>query len=91
METQKTGPGGIDVMTALRAELELAERKAWESLARYKFQMFGYWAAIWVHHNRIIARVTGTRPSPNPWAGLAKQAKGLMRAIAIIEAGEATQ
>ena len=30
-----------------------AERKAWDSLARYKFQMFGYWAAIWVHLNAL--------------------------------------
>lgn len=34
-------------------ELSVAEVKAWDSLSRYKFQMFGYWAAIWVHLNRI--------------------------------------
>jgi len=49
----------------LAHELEVAERKAWESLARYKFQMFGYWAAIWVHLNRI-----GGFRRPNPWAAL---------------------
>lgn len=37
----------------LLAELDIAEKKAWDSLSRYKFQMFGYWAAIWVHLNRI--------------------------------------
>ena len=37
----------------LEAHLEEAEQKAFDSLARYKFQMFGYWAAIWVHLNRI--------------------------------------
>ena len=26
-------------------ELDEAERKAWDSLGRYKFQMFGYWNA----------------------------------------------
>ena len=26
----------------LRAEMDEAEHKAWDSLARYKFQMFGY-------------------------------------------------
>lgn len=31
-----------------------AETKALDSLARYKFAMFGYWAGIWVHLNRII-------------------------------------
>lgn len=34
-------------------ELDEAERKAIDSLSRYKFQMFGYWAAIWVHLNRV--------------------------------------
>jgi hypothetical protein len=38
-----------------------AEAKAIDSLARYKFQMFGYWAAIWVHLNRISG---AKRPSP---------------------------
>lgn len=45
----------IDGATRNRLERDLdeAEAKAWDSLARYKFQMFGYWAAIWVHLNRI--------------------------------------
>lgn len=38
---------------ALRPALEEAEHKAWDSLGRYKFQMFGYWAGIWVHLNRV--------------------------------------
>jgi hypothetical protein len=37
----------------LLIELDTAERKAIDSLARYKFAMFGYWAGIWVHLNRI--------------------------------------
>ena len=45
----------------LTREIELAEQKAWDSLARYKFQMFGYWAAIWVHLNRISGE---KRPNP---------------------------
>lgn len=47
-----------------------AEAKAWESLARYKFQMFGYWAAIWVHLNRISGQ-----QRPNPWSGLVVAAR----------------
>lgn len=42
-----------DIEAALRADLQEAEDKAWDALARYKFQMFGYWAAIWVHLNRV--------------------------------------
>lgn len=45
----------------LLAELDEAERKAIDSLARYKFAMFGYWAGIWVHLNRISGV---NRPSP---------------------------
>ncbi len=37
----------------LRHELDEAERRAWRALKGYKFQMFGYWAAIWVHLNRV--------------------------------------
>ena len=52
------------------AELELAERKAWDALGRYKFQMFGYWAAIWVHLNRL-----GGFKRKNPWKSLVLQAR----------------
>lgn len=54
-----------DWRATLLAELEEAELKAWDSLARYKFQMFGYWAAIWVHLNRV-----GGFKRPNPWKQL---------------------
>ncbi len=37
----------------IELEMAIAEKKAWDSLARYKFQMFGYWAAIWVHLNQL--------------------------------------
>ncbi len=45
----------------LSKEIDVAEQKAWDSLARYKFHMFGYWAAIWVHLNRISGE---NRPNP---------------------------
>lgn len=34
-------------------ELREAERKAWLSLSRYKFWMFGYYAARWVFLSRF--------------------------------------
>jgi len=46
----------------LEMELCEAEAKAWRSLASYKFMMFGYWAAIWVHLNHI-----GKFKRPNPF------------------------
>ena len=42
-------------------EIQDAAAKAIDSLARYKFAMFGYWAGIWVHLNRIEG---SKRPSP---------------------------
>ena len=45
----------------LDKEIANAEAKALDALARYKFQMFGYWAAIWVHMNRLDG---GKRPNP---------------------------
>jgi hypothetical protein len=54
----------------LEAHLNEAETKAWDSLARYKFQMFGYWAAIWVHLNRI-----GHFKRKNPFRGLVNAAR----------------
>lgn len=54
----------------LAAELAEAEKKAWGALSRYKFAMFGYWAAIWVHLNRI-----GGFKKKNPWRGLVDWAR----------------
>jgi len=53
--------------------LEEVEMKALKSLAGYKFQMFGYWASIWVHLNRLFPR-SGER-RPNPFRHLVKVAK----------------
>lgn len=52
-------------MNSMEAEICEAEIKAIESLAKYKFMMFGYWASIWVHLNRIN-RISGDR-RPNPF------------------------
>jgi len=32
---------------------EEAKKKAFDSLAGYKFYMFGYWAATWVQMNKL--------------------------------------
>ena len=45
----------------LKEDIQEAADKAIDSLARYKFMQFGYWAAIWVHLNRIEGQ---RRPSP---------------------------
>lgn len=54
----------------LRLEMQEAERKAFDSLARYKFLMFGYWAGVWVNLNNI-----GGYKRPNPFAALVAEAR----------------
>lgn len=58
----------------LEHELADAETKAWDALSRYKFWMFGYWAAIWVHLNRV-----GRFHRPNPWLSIVRAAKAEMK------------
>lgn len=48
-------------MTEIEKHILEAETKALDSLARYKFVMFGYWAGVWVHLNKIEGK---KRPSP---------------------------
>lgn len=60
----------METSRRLVEEMDRAELKAWESLGRYKFLMFGYWAAVWVHYNRI----SGTS-RPNPWKDLVRRAR----------------
>jgi hypothetical protein len=62
----------------LNHEIDEAADKAIESLARYKFMMFGYWAGVWVHLNRI----EGTR-RPSPF-------KALVHAARVIREGGTT-
>jgi hypothetical protein len=66
-----------DAYHRLKDHLAEAEAKAWDSLGKYKFQMFGYWAAIWVHLNRI-----GGFKRPNPWRQLVKFARENARTCA---------
>lgn len=51
----------------LSDEIDEAARKAIDALAGYKFAMFGYWAGIWVHLNRIEGK-----KRPNPFKDLVK-------------------
>jgi len=53
---------------------EEAYVKAIDALARYKFMMFGYWAAIWVYLNRV-----DTKKENNPFKGLVEKARQIQR------------
>lgn len=56
----------------LKHALAEAERKAWDSLSRYKFLMFGYHAAQFVTLNRLNRQ---DKRLPNPFRGLVKFAR----------------
>lgn len=57
-------------------ELDQAELEAWKNLARYKFWMFGYFAARWVFLNRMLGA-----KRPNPFKSLVLLARGVMLAL----------
>lgn len=52
-----------------------AEKKAWDSLARYKFLMFGYYAARWVTLNKILVDCGYVGEVKNPFKGLVDLAR----------------
>lgn len=65
-----------DVHARLNAKLAECERKAWDSLARYKFLMFGYWAAQWV-----MARGLAESKRPNPFRELVTLARSKLKEV----------
>lgn len=58
---------------ALLRELDLAEKKALDAMARYKFWTFCYNAAWWVKLNRL----SGAK-RPNPFLPFVKLARDLI-------------
>jgi hypothetical protein len=67
----------FSVTVKIEAERDIAEHKAIVSLSRYKFQQFGYWAAIWVHLNRLCER---RKANPfGEFVALARQRQNLRR------------
>ena len=51
-----------------------AYETAIDSLARYKFMMFGYWAAIWVHLNNL-----DDNKEANPFKGIVTCARNMQK------------
>lgn len=52
--------GSLDAAECLANVIQArdeAEVKAWDSLARYKFEMFGYWASSWVKFNQALPKL----------------------------------
>lgn len=69
-ETQSKLENALSQERKLQIELNEAESKAIDALSRYKFTMFGYWAGIWVHLNKIEGN-----KRPNPFKGFVVLAK----------------
>lgn len=61
-------------MKALAEHKQEAFEQAIDSLARYKFMMFGYWSAIWVHLNQL-----DENKEPNPFRPLVTAAREIQR------------
>ena len=54
----------------IEVERDEAIYKAFDALGRYKFMQFGYWAAIYVHLNRLCRK-----HRENPFRFLVKYAR----------------
>jgi len=53
-----------------------SERKAFDSLGRYKFEMFGYWSSTWVKYNQLAFDMgIINKKNPNPFKCLVNEAK----------------
>ncbi len=72
-------PPEENMLQRLSRELDEAEHKAHTALAGYKFILFGYWAAIWVHLNQISGAKKGNpfKPYVDLAARLQKKGKTL--------------
>jgi hypothetical protein len=62
----------------LNRALDEAERRAWDSLSRYKFLLFGYYAAQHVTLNKLNSKKT---KRPNPFKNLVKLARDHKQAL----------
>ena len=60
----------IDYEERIKERMAEAERKAWDSLAGYKFWMFGYHAAQWVAYSHLLGQA-----NDNPFQQLVKMAQ----------------
>ncbi len=54
----------------IRPAMAEQEEKAWDALARYKFMLFGYHAAMWVNLNKLL-----DTPEPNPFKDVVMAAR----------------
>ena len=58
----------------LTEDKKMAFLKAIDSLSRYKFMMFGYWSAIWIHLNNI-----DEKKEHNPFKVFVEEAREIVK------------
>lgn len=66
----------MNKLNRLRELKKEAFESAVDSLARYKFMMFGYWAAIWVYLNQL-----DSNKESNPFKELVEKAREIQHKI----------
>ena len=76
---------GCSLPETIEHALARAEHRAWNQLARGKFQMFGYWASV---HQHLAATVNRNHQSPFQWLiNVAKEVKSARENPAKPDAG----
>ena len=75
---RQTGETIEAIEVKLSNQMAKAYLKALDSLRRYKFFMFGYWAAQWVTLNKLLPS-----PRPNPFKSLVDLAKEIPKIEAV--------
>jgi hypothetical protein len=70
VELEQKPASELGLEARIRERLELHEAKAWDALARYKFERFGYHAAAWVQHAQLLEPAP-----PNPFRSAVKLAR----------------
>ena len=66
--------GDLHVLTNVLAARSEAKEKAIDSLSRYKFEMFGYWASAWVKYNQLLP---AEQRESNPFRELVLHARSI--------------
>ncbi len=63
-DTLKETAGEKSLLRSVHEARNEAYFKAIDSLGRYKFEMFGYWASAWVKYNQLLKGTGYGQPNP---------------------------
>ena len=77
------GFGAFPMAQRLSADKKVAYKKAIDSLSKYNVVMFGYWAGVWAHLNKI-----DQTNEPNPFKDFVKLARTLAAVRQSMTGGE---